>query len=1273
MKNNDTLKNKTSKIKGNLKKYLARIKRSLNTNVWTSGIEEFIGLTLEEGDNTAQRRKKVTDHIELIKSKYKADSDLVKSVIKDNEKFLKEFEEYSNNPHVREIHSMYREVTELHHKRIDSYLKYSNTQAMKLGKEAEDIFLRFDAELQLDLTELRDKARKLDVGDEDPTAHIEFRSGAVCPLIMHKYVTRRYPEIQEKLDLMEIDFESKPENKMLIEYKEDEIPFWDSTRHYWNQSKEALQFYVDEFKKIQYGIEIDGIYIEPWLYTHINVSKYNIPSERVNPVTGEKEIITEMIHPYLRDNEWWVIQDNYSKASKRGVNKKMAIVATRRAGKTTMLISKYLTSIYQGKVQNVLAGSSSQDLGQITRGLLTMVPELHPAFAIPMDGKTDTNSLLEIVIKTKSQSNIGEQFIAIVNTEAGAKTSSEKLAGYSMDEFNWDEFMKAPYLQALQGAEPAYKSSLGYRTTPILSGCVCAGTKVWDKDGNLCNIEDLKQEDGILGYSVERDEVTKENITWMKPPAKKDCYRITTNKNRTLECSDDHPILKRYRNNYHNRRGERVRKVEFVRADSLKKGDQIMVVDGVPFEGKKEMWEPRLVGMLIGDGSYGPDKTPILTTSDKEMNDYISERYDTVVESEYLTKDGRDYKETRIRGICHRLRELGIYGQTRNRKRLPYNIHSYRNEDICELLGGLFDADGHVTSDGRNNSVSLTSANKGLVDEVTLLLNKIGIHCSVCFNKPRENNPRDGQGWYVINIADRKSVIEFHSKIRFLIKRKQDLLEKCIEELKDRGNKLPREFENARPEKIVSVEYIGKKDVYNLTAGNTHTYIANGIITHNTGGSEEMSQDALLMLNNLEENEVFEMDWDLFESRIPEEEITWNRRDFSTFIPAQMAEETNVVKDDSNLADYLGIESERLGKIPIKVTNWKKANQHFNYEERKRSNDESNLRRYKVYFPRDPSDIFLSGNSNPYPADVIRELRLELEKNPKGEKVVLSRTEDGEINIIKSNKAYIKFPFAGGTHDAPATIYEMPVENPPEDFYTAGLDDVQQDKSSTDSVRAFVIWRRDTKKIVASLYTRPSDPKIAHEQMHMLLDLYNSQLFLENVNMDIKSYFDTIDEYAAERYLVRAINFLGNIQLEGSANRSFGYAPLPNNIAYLHSITYKTLTGDVIVDTENGVPVTRKVYATQHDTRALLELENYSPNRNLDGYDALRGAIALDHYLTFNNINPQYVTRQELEEKRAELQRRRLYRESRPNIGNFSKGSSKGQFSRKRKPRRSNF
>ena len=36
-------------------------------------------------------------------------------------------------------------------------------------------------------------------------------------------------------------------------------------------------------------------------------------------------------------------------------------------------------------------------------------------------------------------------------------------------------------------------------------GCVCAGTKVLDKDFNEVNIEDLRQEDGIIGFDLEND------------------------------------------------------------------------------------------------------------------------------------------------------------------------------------------------------------------------------------------------------------------------------------------------------------------------------------------------------------------------------------------------------------------------------------------------------------------------------------------------------------------------------------------------------------------------------------------------------------------------------------------------------------------------------------------------------------------------------------------------------------------------------------------------
>ena len=39
-------------------------------------------------------------------------------------------------------------------------------------------------------------------------------------------------------------------------------------------------------------------------------------------------------------------------------------------------------------------------------------------------------------------------------------------------------------------------------------------------------------------------------------------------------------------------------------------------------------------------------------------------------------------------------------------------------------------------------------------------------------------------------------------------------------------------------ERIVKIEDIGEQPIYNLTASANHNYIANGIVTHNTGGTE---------------------------------------------------------------------------------------------------------------------------------------------------------------------------------------------------------------------------------------------------------------------------------------------------------------------------------------------------------------------------------------------------------------------------------------------------
>lgn len=113
--------------------------------------------------------------------------------------------------------------------------------------------------------------------------------------------------------------------------------------------------------------------------------------------------------------------------------------------------------------------------------------------------------------------------------------------------------------------------------TIVAYGCVCAGTKVWTNDGRYINIEDLRKEDGIIGY--DNSHPVKNTIGTLLEPKYKPCIRIEWEHGGYLECSVDHPILKQI---VHTPRvpntEKRYRTAEEVwtRADGLKIGDRIL-------------------------------------------------------------------------------------------------------------------------------------------------------------------------------------------------------------------------------------------------------------------------------------------------------------------------------------------------------------------------------------------------------------------------------------------------------------------------------------------------------------------------------------------------------------------------------------------------------------------------------------------------------------------------------------------------------------------------
>ena len=131
---------------------------------------------------------------------------------------------------------------------------------------------------------------------------------------MHEVLVKKYPEIQDKLDLMGIDFDSPPPKTIHI--LNENAPRWNTEKNYWEQDPETLQYYVDEYKKIEQGIEIDGYYLDGWLYWHFNFFVTNIPTTRIiNGIAENKDIVKV---PELRDNEV-MITDYFNKSRREGL------------------------------------------------------------------------------------------------------------------------------------------------------------------------------------------------------------------------------------------------------------------------------------------------------------------------------------------------------------------------------------------------------------------------------------------------------------------------------------------------------------------------------------------------------------------------------------------------------------------------------------------------------------------------------------------------------------------------------------------------------------------------------------------------------------------------------------------------------------------------------------------------------------------------------------------------------------------------------------------
>ena len=183
---------------------------------------------------------------------------------------------------------------------------------------------------------------------------------------------------------MSSNTKDKVKNKEFYIYM-DNPPVYDHSKPFYEQEPSVLDFYEDEFIKITEGFYIDGVFIHPWLYWHVNYFQTPIPTKVEGTLKKTKEVIK---NPPLDDNFLYFLE-NYQRCTEE--QRGLVIFGCRGFGKA-LNNSEFL--FYKDGVQKPIGDSKVGDQIYGADGKLTTITGVYPQGELQMykvtlrDGRT---------------------------------------------------------------------------------------------------------------------------------------------------------------------------------------------------------------------------------------------------------------------------------------------------------------------------------------------------------------------------------------------------------------------------------------------------------------------------------------------------------------------------------------------------------------------------------------------------------------------------------------------------------------------------------------------------------------------------------------------------------------------------------------------------------------------------------------------------------------------------------------------------------------------
>ncbi len=387
---------------------------------------------------------------------------------------------------------------------------------------------------------------------------------------------------------------------------------------------------------------------------------------------------------------------------------------------------------------------------------------------------------------------------------------------------------------------PAHGYILGtsmewFRIPRFLSGtcvgkCVTGDTMILNPEtGEFATIESRGNSAPIA--TLEGKSISSRSCSRVISNGRKPVFLVKTRSGLSIRATANHPFL--------------TPSGKWVDLKTLSPAEYIMVATFLPFFGNGELKrsEARLLALMIADGQC-KTRTPCYTKNDPVMVKML-------VRSAWRTLGC--YVSPKGNGAYRIVNHFGIGGDytQKNRcaewlikhgnfcnspdKTIPQVVFQAQKHVIAEFLRVIFSGDGTIYLANKkrktpNVVVQYSSSSSKLIEGIRHLLTRFGIGCTTRVKKTTHLPSHS------ISIRKKGDLIKFFREIGFTHGCYKDLFfrenKSIIEPILERAKEKP--IESFSPDQITSITPDGEEHVFDVEVKDTHNFVANGIIVHNS-------------------------------------------------------------------------------------------------------------------------------------------------------------------------------------------------------------------------------------------------------------------------------------------------------------------------------------------------------------------------------------------------------------------------------------------------------